>query len=108
MALLPRLEIEKRMADDGLGWELSGQLIWFATEGEQIDRPHSVGWIMDWRPANERLLQRFGRAIMAGDAIRKYEIKTDINGKTYVSSDWNKTAFPMGKYMNEWLTKLGY
>lgn len=65
-----------------------------------VDRPISFGVVVNGKKVAERL----ARAIEDGVAYPFQGIKTDINGKTYVGTEYNV----MAKRMNADLKRLGY
>lgn len=75
--------------------------------GIKLDRPISGGWSVGKDRAGKDhtdLAQRLVRAINAGKACVNPEVKTDINGKTYIA--WTSTI--LGRHMNADLRRLGF
>ena len=70
-------------------------------EGEKIDRP-SVGAMSCG--SNRKLAERLKRAVDAQKVHLNPQIKTDINGKSYVSA----TITVNGRSLNADLKRLGY
>jgi hypothetical protein len=66
-----------------------------------VDRPMSSGWAID---SNEHLAARLERAILAGAVHSDVSVKTDVNGRTYVSA----TTHVVGRRMSADLKRLGF
>lgn len=73
-------------------------------ENAGVDRPHTSS-IAFWNtPAKRRLVARFMRAVAAGRLFYNAKVKTDVNGKTFVSYE---SGFN-GRHLNAELRRLGY
>ncbi len=68
----------------------------------KVDRTDLMGFIM--KPAKCVLAKRLATAINAGVVFENPTIETDVDGKTFVSSDMNV----MGRHLNADLLRLGY
>lgn len=66
------------------------------------DRERVFGWAIP--PKQEALASRLARAVQAGVVLTNPVVKTDVNGKTYVSVD----SQVLGRRMNADLKRLGY
>lgn len=67
-----------------------------------VDRPNCGGYFV---PADKpKLIERLRRAMIAGAVYRDPEVKTDVNGKTYVHA----RATVLGRMMNADLKRLGF
>lgn len=65
-----------------------------------VDRPTSSGWaVKDMKTA-----RRLERAIRAGVAYSKTEVRTDVDGNTYVSAK----SVLSGRTMNADLKRVGF
>ena len=71
---------------------------------EGIDRNETHGICFANTKSGNALANRLARAIRAGVVFTNPEVKTDINGKTYLESKCNV----MGKYANSDLKRLGF
>lgn len=84
------------------------QLTWFVDvtwTGCPLDRASTGGWLFDLD--QKSLAQRLVKCINADKAYKpNVEIKTDVNGKTYVSAE--TTEFFHKRHMNVSLKKLGF
>jgi hypothetical protein len=69
---------------------------------EGVDRPETGGWAVG--PQRAILAKRLAAAINAGVVCTNPVVKTDVNGKTYVSHDHGV----MGRRMNADLKRLGF
>jgi hypothetical protein len=66
------------------------------------DREDVYAWAL---PSKGRALaSRLARAVQAGAVLKNPVVKTDVNGKTYVSAE----SQVMGRHMNADLKRLGY
>jgi len=70
----------------------------------KVDRPITGGWGLEDTPRNQELAARLVKAINDGAAISDPEVRTDVNGKTFV----NYRSNVLGKRMNADLKRLGY
>lgn len=68
------------------------------------DRLPIMGWSLGARASARGLAERLRSAILAGKVFGPATIRTDVNGKTYVSAD----AFVLGRRMNADLRRLGF
>jgi hypothetical protein len=91
MTLTPEAKIEDR---DG---ELT---VWYDWPG--VDRPQTYG--IGINGGSRKLAERLVRAIEAGAAYADPEIKTDVNGKTYVQA----RSLVLARCLNADLRRLGY
>lgn len=66
-----------------------------------VDRPVTKGWEL---PEKSPLVARLVRAIEAGAVLPHPEVKTDMNGKTFVSTGVNVR----GRCLNADLKRLGF
>lgn len=66
-----------------------------------VDRPDSFGWSCG---GNAKLAQRLRAAVLAGVALTNPEVRTDVNGATYVHA----TSQVLGRIMNADLKRLGF
>lgn len=73
--------------------------------GPNLDRTDVGGFIIGTpTPANTKLAGRLVRAINAGAVYTRAELRTDVNGNTYVDS--SKVVY--GKRLNSDLRKIGF
>lgn len=70
----------------------------------RVDRKEVHGWIFGLNQV--KLAMRLLACIRAGKAFDSYEIKTDVNGATYISAD--TTGFFHKQHMSKELAKLGF
>ncbi len=96
---LEREEFNAQMNPDG-----PNLLLEVTSTGITVDRPRVAGWSfgVNQRPIAERLK----RCIEAGKAFKGYEILTDVNGKTYISSE--QAGFFHKRHLNPELKRLGF
>lgn len=80
---------------------ISVHIIW---GGAPLDRPDVGGWGLPNTPHGWRLARRLALAIECGRATRNAEIKTDVNGATYVSAEHTIS----GRTMHADLKRLGF
>ena len=66
------------------------------------DREDVYAWALPSKDG--ALASRLARAVQAGAVLTNPVVKTDVNGKTYVSVD----SQVMGRHMNADLKRLGY
>lgn len=89
LALTPRIE------------ERDGQLfVMTEAEGIDLDRRDMVGYGV----ATPRNARRLVAAIEAGAVFHDFTVRTDINGRTYLSA----SSRVSGRYMNSDLKRLGF
>jgi hypothetical protein len=69
-----------------------------------VDRPHSYGMGFAATAKGRKLASRFAAAVEAGAAMSGETIKTDVNGKTYVSAN----CAVLGRMANADLARLGF
>ena len=77
--------------------------VWSA-DGVQIDRPEGVGFGLGSRPGAAALARRLKAAIEAGAVFTVPVLRTDVNGRTYVSTG----CTVIGRRLNADLRRLGY
>jgi hypothetical protein len=77
----------------------SGIVVWPFWSGD-VDRPEGVGYAV----SNMHLAERMKTAMLAGAVFYDAEVRTDVNGKTYVSS----RSRVLGRQANADLRRLGY
>jgi len=65
-----------------------------------VDLPDGFGWLI----RGERLARRLEAALRAGATLRKAEVRTNLNGQTYVADEHRV----MGRTMNADLRRLGF
>lgn len=65
-----------------------------------VDRPRTFSWFV----GNLKLAVRLRQAVLAGVVLVDLEMKTDVEGNTYVEH----RSKVMAKYANADLRKLGY
>jgi hypothetical protein len=103
-AAAPRMVDVKVERDERLNAEMGpGSDFWYVHPiWADVDRPDTGGWAVK----GERMARRLERAVRAGVAFGPgpVEVKTDVNGKTYV----NAPHRVMSKYMNADLRRLGF
>jgi hypothetical protein len=68
----------------------------------QLDRRELSGWGLPLK--HRKLAERLKRAIEAGVVYGRAAVATDVNGKTYLKSDWRV----FGRTMNADLKRLGF
>lgn len=68
---------------------------------EGVDRPYTGGYSCGM---NMKLAQRLKKAMEAGVAFPFKEVRTDMDGQTYVHTEYNVNC----RTMNASLRKLGY
>lgn len=68
--------------------------------GIEVDRPEQVGYVV----TSESLAQRLSAAITAGAVFHDPEVRTDVNGRTYVVSKSRVLA----RMMSADLKRLGF
>jgi hypothetical protein len=66
------------------------------------DREDVYAWAIPSK--HDALASRLARAVRDGAVLKNPVVKTDVNGKTYVSVD----SQVMGRHMNADLKRLGY
>jgi len=67
-----------------------------------VDRSDVYGWTL---PHTKRALaNRLARGIKAGKVLTNAVVKTDVNGKTYLSAE----SQVLGRHMNADLKRLGF
>ena len=89
----------ERDAGLGEGWLVNTT---WSSEHTDLDRKDGVGY--RFGPKKRKLAERLAAAINAGVVLTNPEIKRDVNGNTYVSSDHGV----MGRYANADLKRLGF
>lgn len=67
-----------------------------------VDRPDVGGWAVGAQ--HEKLAARLGDAVTTGKAFGRVEVRTDVNGQTYVSAE----HLVIGRHMNADLRRLGF
>lgn len=70
--------------------------------GAKLDRPNGIAWGL--KASHEKLAERLVKAVNAGKAFRNAEVKTDVNGASYVAA----TMQVFGRTMNRDLKRLGF
>jgi hypothetical protein len=65
-----------------------------------VDRPNTGGWVV----RDKRMARRLEAAIRAGVVYSRTEIRTDVDGNTYVAV----TSRVLGRYLNADLKRLGF
>lgn len=69
-----------------------------------VDRPQVMAWGLTNRSAASALAQRLEQAILAGRAFGPATVRTDVNGRTYLSA----ASRVFGRQMNADLKRLGF
>lgn len=82
------------------GWKPVEWVVYAYASGPGIDRNFVAGWIT----YNEKTARRMVDAVNAGAVLFGFEILTDVNGNTYVSSGQNV----YWKHANKDLKALGF
>lgn len=94
-----KTHIKFRKEEDG-----STALVLDVTADGLADRSDVAGWVFPVK--KKEMLLRLERCIKANKAYLGYEIKIDINKKTYISA--TQSQFFHGRHMNASLKKLGF
>lgn len=100
MTTATRLIPTARVTSDADGWSVT--VDWASSDGTVIDRPNVGGW--GFGPKHQRLAERLAAAINAGVVFGTPELRTDINGKTFV----NAPSKVLGRTANADLKRLGF
>lgn len=91
------VKVERDLDDHGSGrknlWSVSP--VW-----ADVDLPANFGWLVP----GERLARRLEAALRAGATLRNAEVRTNVNGQTYVANEHRVT----GRTMNADLRRLGF
>lgn len=91
------VKVERDLDDHGTGhadlWSVYP--IW-----ADVDLSVGSGWLV----RGQRMARRLEAALRAGVALGPAEVRTNVNGKTYVSAD----HLVSGRYMNADLRRLGF
>jgi hypothetical protein len=74
----------------------------YASHGGQSHRIYA--WSLGWNPAKSKLAQRLIEAIKAGKVLTNFELKTRLDGSTYVFAKCDV----IGRTMNADLRRLGF
>jgi len=90
---LESVQLVDRNPTDGISARYIVDPIW-----KGVDRSHSGGWGTN----NKKLAERMQRAVQSGKIFLNLEIKTDVNGNTYISDlddiDWKRANKSLLRY----------
>lgn len=89
-------EVSGTYNDDGT---IDVHPVW-AVEGIELDRTKGSGY----RVKDQRMADRLGDAMLAGAVYYNAEVRTDVNGNTYV----NASSHVLGRMINADLRRLGF
>jgi hypothetical protein len=93
--------VERDNPDYGQSWNTAGpREIVVTPMWSDVDRDQGTGYVV----GNARVADRLRRAMLAGVVFTDAEIKTDVNGKTYVSA----RSHVLGRMINADLRRLGF
>lgn len=82
------------------GWSV--KVVWSCDTPRLLNRTDGMGWLFG--PNHKRLAERLVAAINAGVVFGNPELRTDVNGRTYVSAD----VKVLGRTANADLKRLGF
>ncbi len=91
------VEIENSPADE---WSPASLTVWPIWGGVELDRPEGSGYVVKDR----RMAERLKAAMLAGAIFYNVEVKTDVNGATFVSA----SSHVLARMMNADLRRLGF
>ena len=85
--------VEFETRDDGI-------TVWPVWQAPDLDRTRGSGYLVK----DKRMAERLKAAILAGVVYYNAEVRTDVNGRTYV----NASSHVLGRIMNADLRRLGF
>jgi len=80
-----------------------GRLV-VTVQAPSMDRPECAGWVLPDTPKGRALAQRLACAIDTGDAWRPLQVRTDVNGHSWLHG----ASWVMGRTMDADLRALGH